>query len=180
MSVDRYLAMTRETDQRHELVDGYVVAMAGASERHNQIAAALTYLLYGQLLQRPCQVFQSDMRVQADEKTFFYPDIVAVCDEALYRGDARDTLLNPAVVIEVLSHSTEDYDRGRKFKHYRTLSTLTDYVLVIQSHMRIEQITRQQQQTWLLQEFTQPDDAIALDSIQCTLTLRDVYQKVQF
>src|SRR5262245_36520137 len=100
-TAQQYLDYERESVARHEFIAGQVYDMAGASERHNQLSSALNYLLYGQLLERPCQVFQSDMRVQADEGAFFYPDIVAVCGQAQYLDDSRDTLLNPTVVVEV-------------------------------------------------------------------------------
>ena len=178
--VEQYLAYERGSDTRHEFVGGDVLAMAGASEQHNQITSALNFLLYGQLLDRPCQIFQSDMRVKADELIYFYPDIVVVCGEADYADDTRDILLNPTVVIEVLSPSTEDYDRGRKFTNYRKIASLRDYVLVAQSEMKVEHHTLKQGEGWLLKEYASVEDTVQLPSIDCTLALSDIYRKVSF
>ena len=179
-TVEEYLDYERQADERHEFVAGKVYAMAGASERHNQITSALHFTLYGQLIERPCEVFQSDMRVQAAEAVFFYPDLVMVCGEVQYTDAARDLLLNPTVVIEVLSPSTEDYDRGRKFKRYRGIASLQDYLLVAQSQPQVEHYARQGTDTWRLTDYTRPDDTLQLPSIGCTLRLSDVYRKVRF
>ena len=179
-TVEDYLEYERGADARHEFVAGRVYAMAGASERHNQIASALNFALYGQLLEQPCQVFQSDMRVQAAEDVFFYPDLVVVCGEAQYTDPSRDTLLNPTVVFEILSPTTEDYDRGRKFKCYRAIPGLQDYLLVAQNQPQIEHFTRQGVDTWRLTDFTRLDAALELPSIGCTLQLGAIYRKVRF
>ncbi len=179
-TVQDYLDYEREAENRHEFIAGEVYAMAGASERHNQIASALNYLLYGQLVDRPCSVFQSDMRVQAVENIFFYPDIAVICGDPHYRDDHRDALLNPTVIIEVLSASTEDYDRGRKFKHYREIASLQDYLLIAQNQMQVEHCTRQTADSWLLMVLSRPADSLTLASIGCALTLSDIYRKVTF
>lgn len=178
-TAQQHLDYEREADTRHEFIDGQVYAMAGASERHNQIAAALSYTLYGQLLERPRQVFQSDMRVQA-ENAFFYPDLVVVCGEAQYLDDSRDTLFNPSVIIEMLSLSTEDYDRGRKFMHYRGIASLQDYVLVAQQRAQVEHYARQPGDSWLLTDYKQLEDVLELPAIGCRLSLSEIYRKVRF
>ncbi|MDX1995323.1 MAG: Uma2 family endonuclease [bacterium] len=175
-----YLAFEREAEIRHEFIDGLVYAMAGAPERHNQLTSALNFLLYGQLLERDCQVFLSDMRVRIDEKVFFYPDVVVVCGEARYTDSRRDMLLNPTAVFEVLSPSTQDFDRGTKFSFYRAIPTLRDYVLVSQKQIQVEHYTRQSDNRWVLRDLTQPDDQITLPSIGCMLALNDVYRRVRF
>ncbi|MEQ8676953.1 MAG: Uma2 family endonuclease [Aggregatilineales bacterium] len=180
MDVEQYLAYERGADTRHEFVGGDVWAMAGESERHNQITSALNFLLYGQLLDRDCAVFQSDMRVKADEKVYFCPDIVVVCGETDYADDTRDILLNPTVVIEVLSPSKEDYDRGRKFTNYRKIASLRDYVLVAQSEMNVEHHALRVGEGWLLKEYANAEDRVQLLSIDCTLTLSNIYRKVTF
>ncbi|HEX2906167.1 MAG TPA: Uma2 family endonuclease [Phototrophicaceae bacterium] len=179
-TVEAYFAAEAESEIRHEFIDGQVYAMAGASERHNQIASAFHYRLYGHLLERPCQVFQSDMRVQVRHNVFFYPDLVVVCGTALYREGSRNTLLNPGVIIEILSASTEDYDRGRKFKYYRELSDLHDYLLVAQNQCQVEHYTRQTAESWLLTVLSQPEDTIRLPSLDFSLPMGDIYQKVTF
>lgn len=179
-TIEQYLAFEQEQDERHEFIMGQVYAMAGASERHNQIASSLHYLLYGQLLERQCQVFQSDMRVQVLDSASFYPDIVAICGEAHYSNDRRDTLLNPTVIIEVLSPSTEAHDRGSKFKQYRRLASLKEYALVSQHQIQIDHYTRQNDDTWVLTDFSDASDSLELDSINCLLLLSDIYRKVNF
>lgn len=177
-TAEQYLAYEREAATRHEFFGGEVRAMAGASERHNQIAAALNYLFYGQFLKRDCQVFQSDMRVQA-AGSFFYPDLVIVYGDAVYTHDGQDTLTNPAVIIEILSPSTEDVDRGRKFAAYRQIDSLQDYLLVAQSAMKIEHFTRRAD-GWFLRDYTVAEDDIALPSVRCTLNVAAAYHKVTF
>lgn len=179
-SAQAYLDDERSAATRHEFLDGQVYAMAGASERHNQLASALHYALYGQLAAGDCRVFQSDMRVQASESAYFYPDLVVVCGPAQYADPRRDTLLNPAVIIEVLSPSTEDFDRGRKFWHYRALPSLSDYLLVAQTRLQVEHYTRQSADIWMLQDFTQPQDRVVLASVGCTLALDALYRRVNF
>ncbi|MBZ0275529.1 MAG: Uma2 family endonuclease [Anaerolineae bacterium] len=179
-TVAEYLEYERTSGSRHEFIGGQVVAMAGASERHNQITSALHFLLYGQTESRPCQVFQSDMRVAAVESAYFYPDLVVVCGDAQYADSSRDTLLNPVVIIEVLSPSTEDFDRGRKFRMYRGIPTLSDYLLVSQKRILVEHFTRQTGDTWILRDFVRPTDQIALPAIGCTLSIEAIYRRVNF
>lgn len=175
-----YLDYQREADLRYEYLAGQVYAKAGATERHNQIASALHFALYGQLLERSCQVFQSDMLVKATATASFYPDVVVVCGEAAYLDDTRDVLLNPTVVIEVLSPSTADFDRGSKFTNYRQIPSLQDYMLVSQRRVQVEHFTRHETNKWLLTDYGDPSDSIQLPSISCTLLLSDVYRKVRF
>lgn len=177
-TVQAYLEYERDADTRHEFMDGDVYAMAGASENHNYIASAVNFALFGQLLDRPCGISQNDMRVQASASAFFYPDIVVVCDEPLYSDERPATLLNPTVIFEILSPTTEDYDRGRKFTHYQEIASLQDYVLVAQDRMRAEHYTRQAADRWLLTVYSQKDDRLVLPSIGCTLTVSDLYRKV--
>ena len=180
LSVEQYLTAERQGDLRHEYVLGNVYAMAGASERHNIIASALNHALYGQLLDRPCQVFQSDMRVRAATEIYFYPDIVVACDELLYEDVKRDTLINPMVVFEVLSPSTEDYDKGRKFTAYRKITSLRHYVLVSQSEIHVEHYALHTDMGWVLNDLTSSDDVVSLDAIACAVKLADIYRKVRF
>lgn len=179
LTPDQYLAYERQHAARHEYLAGEVYAMAGASERHNHLTSTLNFLLYGGLLGRPCAVFQSDMRVQTAD-AYFYPDVVVTCGEARYSDDHRDTLLNPTLIIEVLSPTTEDFDKGRKFTQYRQITTLQDYVLVAQSAMRVEHFTRHQSDLWTLHEHAHAQDILRLPSIQMALTLADIYQKITF
>lgn len=180
ISIDEYLAGERVSDTKHEYYAGEVFAFAGGSEQHNLIAGNVYASLHAQLRKRQCTVYPSDMRVKMPRTDLYtYPDVVAVCGTAQFEDTERDTLLNPTVIVEVLSPSTETYDRGRKFQNYRTITTLNEYLLIAQDTYRIEHYVRQPDEQWLLSEATALDDTVTLPSINCILTLADVYEKVQ-
>lgn len=179
-TVTEYLAFERESDEKHEFFDGEIFDMAGASEKHVLLVNSTSALLYMQLRKRLCNVYSNDMRLKIDaEGHYTYQDIMVVCGEAQIEDHYGDTLLNPTVIIEVLSPSTETYDRGRKFQSYRTLESLQEYLLVSQDSVRIEHYVRQGEY-WLLTDATKPEDTITLPSINCTLSLAEVYEKVIF
>ncbi len=179
-TAEDYLEFERAAQERHELLDGDIYVMAGASETHNEIETVLGYLLYGQLLERPCRVFQSNMRVQVADKIYFYPDAMVFCGEPQYKDKKKDTLLNPTVIFEILSPSTEMFDRGDKFQQYRLLPSLRDYVLISQTRMLVEHYTRQDDNSWVLRDFSAPEAELVLASVDCTLRLQDIYRKVVF
>ena len=175
-----YLALERRATYKSEYVNGHIIAMSGASRRHNLIAANISRELSSQLRGRPCESYISDMRVRVSETGLYtYPDIVAVCGDIRFADEQTDTLLNPTVIVEVLSASTEAYDRGDKFAHYRRLASLHDYVLVSQDAVRVEHYVRQGEK-WVLSEASLLTDTVSLASIQCTLVLEDIYDKVRF
>jgi Uma2 family endonuclease len=179
LSVEDYLAGERMSDVKHEYYAGEVFAFAGGSEAHNLIAANVLASLHTQLRRRPCKVYPSDMRVKVQRTGLYtYPDVVVVCGQPQFEDVEHDTLLNPTVIIEVLSPSTERYDRGKKFQNYRTIDSLAEYLLIAQDTYRIEQYIRQPDQQWLLSEATSLDAMIELPSIRGTLALVDVYEKV--
>ena len=178
MSVAEYLALERNSDIKHEYLDGEVYAMAGAKEGHNLITGNVVTALNVQLRHRPCRVYPSDMRVKLPTGLRTYPDVSIVCDKPQFEDDERDTLLNPEVIIEVLSPSTEKYDRGRKFQHYRTLTSLQEYILISQEAHRVERYLRQGDGTWVLSDIIGLDSSITLTKIDCTLQLADIYAKV--
>lgn len=135
----QYLAMERESQQKNEYVNGEIFAMDGASDRHNLIVGNVFASLHNQMKGKPCKVYSSDMRVKISSIGMYtYPDIVALCGETGFDDEQRDTLLNPTVIIEVLSKSTEGYDRGEKFAHYRKMDSLKEYALISQDKMSIE------------------------------------------
>lgn len=181
-SFDDYLAIEREAiDEKNEYAAGRVYAMTGASYNHNLVVSNLVAELRIQLKGRPCAVLSSDMRVRIESADACkYPDIVALCDEPRFYDGRRDVLMNPALLIEVLSPSTEAYDRGGKFAVYRTLPSLRKYVLVAQDRLSVEVFARQQGGRWLLSAFGTLDDKVELDSIQCRIPVRDIYDKVRF
>lgn len=175
-----YLAFEADNDVRHEFIDGQVYMMAGASENHNELAVAIVFLLYDEFVDRPCRVFQSDMKVQVAEDAIFYPDVVVAYEDLDYATDTRNILLNPQVIFEILSPSTEDYDRERKFKRYQNILSLKDYVLVSQTQVQIDHYHRQDETTWLLKSYTKRNDSLQRTPINVTMPLELIYRKVNF
>lgn len=176
---EEYLAAERAAAWRSEYVAGEVVAMSGGSLRHNLVAGNVLASLHGQLRHRPCWVAGSDMRVKVSETGLFtYPDVVAVCGEARFDDGERDTLLNPTLIVEVLSRTTEAYDRGEKFAHYRRIESLAEYVLVSQKRVLVERFSRQSDGSWNLEAFEDLGGEVALPSIGGFLRLAEVYEKV--
>ncbi len=177
---EEYLALERKATQKSEYVNGQVFAMSGASRAHNLIAGNVYREISSQLKGRPCEAYVSDMRVKVSTTGLYsYPDVVAVCGEIRFDDEQKDTLLNPTVLVEILSSSTEAYDRGEKFAHYRRLESLQEYVLVGQDKVRVEHFVRQGDQ-WVLTEASNLDDTVHLASIGCRLALREIYDKVEF
>ena len=176
-----YLELERKSEIRSEYIAGRIFVMSGASRRHNLIAVNLSREVSSQLRGKPCEAYVSDMRVKvAPTGMYTYPDIVAVCGEPRFEDAQVDTLLNPTVIIEVLSESTEAYDRGEKFAHYRRLETLREYVLVAQDKVRIEHYRRQEGGEWVLSEVSDAASTLHLPSIDCHVGVGAIYEKVEF
>ena len=174
-----YLAIERSAEYKSEYYAGEMFAMVGASREHNIIVANLVRRMAEQLDARPCELYPNDMRVRIPATGLYtYPDVVVVCDEPQFEDDHVDTLLNTVLIIEVLSPSTEAYDRGKKFEHYQQIPSLVEYLLVAQEPYRVEQFARQGAAQWLYSAAQRPEDVGSLNSIGCTLTLADVYAKV--
>ncbi len=175
-----YLAMERAATNKSEYWRGQVIPMPGASRKHNLIAGSIYVALYTQLGDRPREVYPSDMRVKIESSGLYtYPDVSVVCDPPLFEDGYVDTLLNPTVIVEALSASTQSYDRGRKFSAYRTLRSLRDYLLVDQDEILVEHYTRQFDGSWRFVEANSLTDRIVLTSIACHLALQDIYRKVE-
>ena len=180
LTPEEYLAFERKATTKHEYFHGQIVAMSGVSRAHNLITVNTVNQLYIQLIDRACETYVSEMRVKNHQTgSYTYPDIVVVCDEPRFEDDVFDTLLNPVVLIEVLSPSTEAYDRGAKFAHYRQIASLQEYVLVSQDRVSVEHYLRQGTQ-WLLTEFRGLEEVLSLISIACKLPLRDIYRRIKF
>ncbi len=176
-----YLAFERASKEKHELIDGEIISMTGASEPHNRIVTNVSASLYNQIGERNCSVYTSDLRVRISCRQYTYPDITIVCGaNILAEDDYQDVLLNPTVIIEVLSPSTQGYDRGDKFTLYPTLPSLQEYVLISQHRIQIERFTRQPDNLWLYADTQQADGFLSLTSIACTLWAKDVYRRLQF
>jgi Uma2 family endonuclease len=177
-SAEEYLTLERKASYKSEFHDGQIHAMTGASRKHNLITINIARELSIQLKKRPCEAYINDMRVKAAEaRSYHYPDIVVVCDTPQFEDAQLDTLLNPALLIEVLSPSTEAYDRGGKFAHYRKIATLREYLLVAQDQPSIERYLRQGD-VWILSEAVGLESSLSLESIDCVLSMREVYDKV--
>jgi len=175
-----YLAAERRAATRSEYVNGKAYAMAGASREHVTIVANLAYLLVGQFKGRPCMAFTNDMRVKVTETGLYtYPDVAALCSEPEFEDAEQDTLMNPSLIIEVLSDSTERYDRGDKFAHYRRLTSLQDYVLVSRHRRLVEHFARHGEE-WILRMAEGLEAILPLPAMGCELPLADIYDKVSF
>jgi Uma2 family endonuclease len=181
LSPEDYLALERSAEFKSEYFAGEIFAMAGASESHNLIVINAIRELSIQLKKRPCKVYANDMRVRVSPTGLFtYPDVVVVCGQTQFDDSHLDTLLNPTLIVEVLSDSTEAYDRGRKFEHYRKLESLAEYVLIAQHRPHVESYRRQPDRRWLLTESDGLDGGLRLDAIDCELALAEIYDKVEF
>jgi Uma2 family endonuclease len=179
LTSDQYLAIERNAEYKSEYFDGEMYALAGATKNHNLVAGNVLSELHAQVKGRPCNVFPSDMRVKvAATGLYTYPDVTVICGEARFEDQEEDTLLNPTVIVEVLSKSTANYDRGEKFAHYRRLPSLAEYVLIAQDKPHVEHYVRQPDNTWLLSESEGLQDTVELPAINCYLKLADVYDKV--
>lgn len=176
---EEYLLLERAANFKSEYVAGKIYAMARVSKEHNLITASVIAELHGQLRGRNCGTYPSDMRVKVGETGLYaYPDVSVVCGEAEYLDQRGDVLLNPTVIVEVMSPSTEDYDRGEKAKYYRQIASLTDYILIAQDQRWIEHYARRSDSQWALSEVALPNDEVVLASIGCTLRFDDIYRQV--
>jgi len=178
---EEYLALERSCEAKHEYYNGEIFATSGASKWHVLIVTNLVYELQSQLKDGPCQVYSTDLRVRvAPTGLYTYPDVILLCDEPRFSDEQQDTLLNPALIIEVLSEAAKDYDRGGKFEQYRTIESFVEYLLIAQDRPHVEHYTRQPDVSWILHETNNPDDAIQLKSVPCAIRLSDIYNKIEF
>jgi len=177
---EEYLVSERKPTLKSEYINGEILAMSGASLAHTILTADILTELNIQLRGHKCQVISNDMRVKTSPKgAYFYPDVVVFCGEPEFEDNVFDTLLNPILVVEVLSPSTEMYDRGDKFAHYQELASLQEYILVSQDRIRVEQYRLLKTQ-WVQTEFHGHEDVLLLNSIGCKLPLQDIYRRVAF
>src|SRR5215212_3537014 len=188
-SVEEYLALERESEERSEYLDGQIYAMAGESPEHGAICTNIGGQLYAQLRGKSCQVFSKDMKVRSGpapklgqtKGLYSYPDLVVVCGDLKFHDEHRDVLLNPSVVVEVLSPATEAFDRGEKWARYQTwLPELTDYLLVSQTKPQIDHFHRRAGGEWVYSLVNSLEDSLYLNSVGCVLELIDVYDRIVF
>lgn len=181
LTPEEYLALERKAEIKSEYFDGQMFAMSGATREHTKIVVNVVTELNTQFRDRPCEVYALDMRTKVSATGFYtYPDIAAVCGEPEFEDAQLDTLINPQLIVEVLSDSTESYDRGKKFAHYRTIESLREYILVSQTECRIERFSRHDDGNWLYTENTDPDGSIEVASVACRLSVSRVYHKIDF
>ena len=180
-TVAEYLSMERTSSEKHEFAFGEIYAMGGASTRHVGIVNNIVRELGNQLRQRPCRVYSTDLRLCVDaDQRYTYPDVAVVRDQPRFLDDTLDTLLNPDLIVEVLSESTRNYDRGDKFQQYRGIPSFREYLLVDQAKAHVERHTKQPDGTWSLWETDSLDDAVRLESIAVTLPAAEIYLKIAF
>ncbi|MEA2059274.1 MAG: Uma2 family endonuclease [Thermodesulfobacteriota bacterium] len=181
MTPEKYLEFERASEHRHEYYDGEIFAMVGASLNHNRINRNIIQRLENQLEGSSCEAFISDMRVKVDKlDKYTYPDIVIVCGDIKLEDDKFDTLLNPIVIIEILSDSTEAYDRGAKFQHYRLVPSLQEYILVSQNSYLVERYVRSDEGSWRYFAYENMEHTMEIESVKCSLLLSDIYYRVKF
>ena len=172
---EEYIALERKAHFKSEYFDGHIIARAGASRAHNRITLDISTELNLQLRGKDCEVFSSDMRVRSgDSDAYFYPDVVVVCGKQEFEDNVLDTLLNPILVVAVLSP-----DRGEKFTRYKQIAFLQEYLLVSQDSVRVEHHRRHVAQ-WMLSHYRYLEEVLPLPSIGCELSLRDIYRRVTF
>lgn len=178
MTEEAYLAFERASDQKHEYIDGEIFAMSGASRKHGAISLRLGAELLYALRGRRCEIYNNDVRIYIPQsRRYVYPDASIVCGRADFKDNQFDTLLNPRVIVEVLSPSTEDYDRDEKCTHYKTIPSLAHYVLASQDEKLVEVFTRQQDDSWTCVEY-EAGQKIALPAIECEIDVDQVYANV--
>ena len=181
ISVQDYLQRERQATFKSEFFQGEIFAMAGGSASHSLIAANFVGETRQALKDKPCAVFSSDLRVRVEPTGLYtYPDATIVCGELKFDDDQRDTVVNPTVIVEVLSDATEKYDLGRKANHYRQISTLKELVLIAQDQPHIERFTRQANGDWLFHEAKDLTVRFELPSLGISLTLAELYRNVPF
>ena len=181
LTESEYLELERVAGFKSEFYDGEMFAMAGGSPNHSQIASNLIQAIGPRLAGRPCVVYTSDLRLKVEATGLFtYPDVSVVCGPLQFAAGTDDTVVNPTVVIEVLSDSTEAYDRGKKFENYRQMPALREYLLASQKEPRIEQFIRQPSDQWLLYEAVGMDAALTLPSLEIAIPFAEVFAKVKF
>jgi len=189
-TIEDYLEIERSSDERYEFLDGEIYLMAGESDAHGDICTNLVREISFQLKTTPCRVRSKDTKVRSGAEPqnartakgmFSYPDVVVFCGELEHHDEYKDVLINPSVVIEVLSESTAEFDRGEKFMRYRNWNpTLTDYILVSQDKPVIEHYVRQDNGTWILHEYHGLSANFKINSINCVLSLAEIFDRVEF
>ena len=181
LTVEEYLAFERASESKHEYYDGDVFAMTGGTPAHSLIASNFIREAGNALKGRPCVVYTSDLRVKVNPSGLYtYPDVTIVCGEQLFDDELRDTLINPTVIVEVLSKSTASYDRGPKSKHFRKVESLQALIFIEQESPAVEVYRRQPDGNWILSDATELTESIAIEPIGISIPLAEIYRNVSF
>lgn len=181
VTAEDYLEMERHSDVKHEYYQGEVFAMSGASPAHNDIDYNINRIVAPFIHGKGCKLYGSDFRIHIPENTLYtYPDFTIVCGKTEVADKYTDNLTNPGVIIEILSPSTKDYDRGTKFMLYRSIKTLKEYILIDSTSVSVEHCERLPDNSWRLTEFRQLTDSFEISTIGLTLKLADIYEDVNF
>ncbi len=178
MSIPEYFKMEEKSDIRHEYYKGEIFAFAGASIQHAKIIGNI-YSAFRK--KSKCEAFFNDLKVRIEEVDLFtYPDILVICDKPEFYKERDDTILNPVLIVEVLSESTKNYDRGDKFEFYRSLKSLKDYVLVDQRKVHVEHFTKSAENKWLLSEYSKINSSLEIANFKLEISLKEIYERVEF
>jgi Uma2 family endonuclease len=181
LTPEEYLAMEETAEYKSEYYRGEIFAFAGGSANHNQIIINLIAYLAHNMQNRNCRLFTNDMKVWIEEKDLFtYPDVIVVCGKAEFYPDRDDTITNPMVIIEVLSESTENYDRVKKFGFYRSIPTFQEYILVNQYRVHIEHFYLESKGKWIFTDYSNENDILKFNKIDFEISLKDAYDRVEF
>lgn len=176
-TMQEYLAMEKASDVKHEFYKGEIFAMSGAGARHNIISVNLTVALHKQLEGKPCRPYGSDMRIHIPENTLYtYPDISIICGDIISADDDADTATQPTVIIEILSPSTKSYDRGDKFKLYRAIPALREYILVDAESINVECFSLNDEFIWELREYKNLEESLSIKSMEAVIALEEIYK----
>ena len=180
-SIEEYLEMEKDSTFKHEYYNGEIFLMAGTKADHNTITINLIVIMRHQLKGGPCRVFSSDMRVNVDENDLYtYPDLSIVCGQPTFRDNDQFNLKNPSVIIEVLSRSTKEYDRGDKFKLYQELRSLKEYILVDSQSVLVEHFIKNEQGEWIRSQYSQLSDTFIVEAADVALSVKEIYEDTQF
>ncbi|MFN6539486.1 MAG: Uma2 family endonuclease [Nostoc sp. EkiNYC01] len=178
---EEYLELEEAAEYKSEYIDGQIIPMAGGTANHNRISLNLSAGLNFVFRQQDYEVFMADVRLWIPQKrTYTYPDVMILEGEPEFFNNRRDIILNPQVIVEVLSKSTKGYDREDKFQAYRTISTFQEYLLIDQTRIHVEQFSKTGKKQWALREYDEEDEAIALTTVPFEISLQDLYNKVNF
>lgn len=181
-TLEEYLKLDHESEEKIEFWDGHIFTLAGASQNHNQIQSNLIFQLRLKLQGRTCRIFPSDMRLKVpDYPPYRYPDLSALCGKAEFEKiGQQELLINPQLIVEILSESTADFDRGYKFTDYKSIPSFTEYILIAQDRPHVSQFVKQGDNSWLNHEFNSMEDKFHLSSLDCQLEMLELYQDVEF